>query len=166
MTLNIAPEISFKFDIECTSKTPVVEIPNISIKDNALIKVKGLTPDYLKICGDKLYWSIQNTNKAEDLNQITLDTLDQQTYLVNLKNIPSVIDKKAKFPISFLLKLHIKNRSDEKEIKTLGTGVLTVTNFNPNKTSTVKLTENPTESDKTTTSDSSVTSKPKIKVKK
>ena len=142
LNLNIAPEISFKFSVPCTSKTPVVEIPNISTKDNALIKIKGLTPEYLKSCGEKLYWSAQNTNNAEDLHQINLDTRDQQTYLLNLRDIPTVAEKNTKFPVSFLLKLHIKNRSDEQEIKTLGTGIFTVTGYDPNKISTVSL-DNP-----------------------
>ncbi len=141
--LNSMPDITFKFEIPCSHKYPEVKIPSIETDQDTNINFNGLTEKYLKTCGSKLYLSFQNTDQKDDIqviNNLTLiDEKTLPTYQIKLRDLARVAKTGAEFPITYQVSLHLRDRSDAKDIVTLGHGVLTVTGYTPGekvKTST------------------------------
>jgi hypothetical protein len=66
------------------------------------------------------------------------------TYDLKLADLASIQDKNAKFPFTYTIKLHVRERLGDQQVETLGTGVLTIPNYLPKslipvKTSTISL---------------------------
>jgi hypothetical protein len=140
LTLNFAPEIFFKLTIPCSKEKTSVYIPNIETSSNALIPFDGLNSQFLKTCGSRLYLSLQNTNRADDIQIIDDLNLDPEAakpaYALDLSKIARVTDLNTTFPISFKISLHLRDRSDSTEIITLGSGLLTVKSYQTGQSGT------------------------------
>lgn len=134
-TLNAIPSYSFKLVIPCSYDSPQVEIPSIETDQDTTITFKGLDTEYLTNCGSKLYLSFQNTNEKSDIQTIrNLEINNQESlpsYDLKINKLARVTDTNTKFPISFKVSLHLRDRADVNTIVTLGSGVLTITNYTP-----------------------------------
>lgn len=134
-SLNFAPDIMFKFTVPCSSEKASVYIPTLETQKDVIIPFQGLNDHYLKTCGSRLYISLQNTNRADDIqifDNLDLDISEKMpSYLLRLSQIARVADQNAIFPISFKISLHLRDRSDSNEVTTLGTGLLTVNGYAP-----------------------------------
>lgn len=140
VAFNFAPENFFKLTIPCSKEKISVYIPNIETSSNTLIPFDGLNRQFLKTCGPRLYLSLQNTNRADDIQIIDDLNLDPEAekpaYALDLSRITRVTEQNATFPISFKISLHLRDRSDSTEIITLGSGLLTVKSYQPGQSGT------------------------------
>ncbi len=134
---NFAPGISYKLTIPCSAQQTMIIIPNLETDKNIAIPFKGLNAEYVTTCGSKLYLTLQNTNRPDDIQTLEDIKLEFQnsspiaTYKMYLDQIDLVIDPGTTFPISFQLNLNLKDRSDSTKIFTLASSVLTITGYTP-----------------------------------
>jgi hypothetical protein len=137
LSLNAAPDILFKFTIPCSAQKIEVQIPTLETSKDIIIPIKGLTKDYLENCGSHLYLGLQNANQYDDIQ--TFENLDLKldngvaNYLLELSRINRVVNKDAVFPLIFKVNLHLRDRSDSKDVFTLGSGLLTVKSYTQKK---------------------------------
>ena len=145
--INFAPDILFKFTIPCSSEKPSVYIPSLETKKDVEIPFQGLNKNYLDTCGSRLYLSLQNTNRIDDIqifDNLDLDsTEDPPSYLMKLSQIARINAKDTTFPISFKISLHLRDRSDSSEVITLGNGLLTIPSYKPAKSTSQTEDDNP-----------------------
>lgn len=131
--LSAAPEITFKFTIPCSSGFPEVQIPNLETDKDVSIPFQGLTPAFLKVCGDRLYLSLQNSTRFDDIQNIQNLKLSPESQLASydlkLDDIARLQHDDTTYPITFLVKLVLRDRSDSNEVFQLGQGALTVTSY-------------------------------------
>lgn len=146
LSINAFDGAIFKFTIPCSSLIPKVTLPTLSVNKDTSIEFNGLTEEYVKACGNRLYLGLQNTNKYDDVQKIENLQLNGENPIYNLKlqDIYRLNDPNLIWPVTFKLNLHLRDRSDSNEIFTLGSGVLTVTDYasaeNPNNSSTIPQT--------------------------
>lgn len=132
VNFNAAPDLTFKLTIPCSSNFPVVTIPSITTAKDTSILLQGLTPQYLNTCGSKLYLGFQNANRSDDSQNFTDIKLipgenNSASYELKLDQLTRINNKNTVLPFIYTVKLFSRERADEKEIQTLGTGVLTIT---------------------------------------
>lgn len=136
-TANFAPDIMFKLTIPCSSEKASVFIPTLETKKDIQIPFQGLNEHYLDTCSPRLYMSLQNTNRSDDIQIIDNLNLENSTkgpsYLLKLSQVARITDENTIFPISFKVSLHLRDRSDSNEVITLGSGLLTVTGYKATK---------------------------------
>ncbi len=131
--LDAAPELTFKFTIPCSTSFPEVQIPNLETDKDVSIPFQGLTPAFLKVCGDRLYISLQNSTRYDDIQNIQNLKLSPESqlasYELKLDDIARLQHRETTYPITFLVKLLLRDRSDSNEVFQLGQGALTVTSY-------------------------------------
>lgn len=121
----------FKFTIPCSSYIPKISLPTISTSTDLNLKFEGLTEDYMSACSNRLYLSLQNTNKYDDIQKIENLNLNGEnpSYLLKLSEIDRLKDSNTVYPISFKINLHLRDRADNNQVFTLGSGILTVNSY-------------------------------------
>jgi hypothetical protein len=133
--ISFAPGITFKLIIPCSAQKTYITMPSLEIDKSTLISFKGLNAEYITNCGSKLYLSLQNTERYDDVQVIDNLKLEPQnnspitTYKLNLDQIDRVMDPNSAFPISFKMDLNLRDRSDSNQVFTLATSSLTVTGY-------------------------------------
>ena len=131
--LSAAPEITFKFTIPCSASFPEVQIPNLETAQDVSIPFQGLTPSFLKVCGDRLYLSLQNSTRFDDVQNIQNLKLNPESQLASydlkLDDIARLQHNDTTYPITFLVKLVLRDRSDSNDVFQLGQGALTITSY-------------------------------------
>ncbi len=159
LSLSPAPDITFKLTVPCSNFIPEVQLPNLEISGKTMLNIQGITPEYFNNCGSRLYLSFQNTNQASDIqafNGIKWSYADGTiSYDLDPIYLGRVTDPDTVFPISFKVSLHLRDRSDDKNVYTLGSGILTVTghkikaNQGEAAAATAQTEEQPSEPDTT-----------------
>ena len=148
--LNAAPDLTFKFTIPCSESFPEVQIPNLETNKDVSIPFQGLTPAFLKVCGDRLYLSLQNSNRYDDVQNIQNLKLHPESqlasYHLKLNDLARLQQNDTTYPITFLVKLVLRDRSDSNEVFQLGQGALTITSYTK---PVVEITNYPTQSSPT-----------------
>lgn len=134
--LNAAPDLTFKFTIACSSNFPKATIPSVVTDSDTSLLFQGINEQFFNTCGSKLYLSFQNANRADDiqvLNQIKFTPVDNNSvsYDLKLADLGSINIKNTKFPFTYTVNLHLRERSDSTDVQTLGSGVLTISNYTP-----------------------------------
>ncbi len=151
-TLNASPDLTFKFTIPCSSNFPQATIPEVTTSTDSSLLFLGLDSKFLQNCGDKLYLSFQNSNLYNDiqivgppitLTQVTDNTAGYDLRLADLAGINSI---NSVFPFTYTVKLHLRDRSDSRDVQTLGTGILNI----PKYTKTAGTSSSTTQSTTTT----------------
>ncbi len=133
LTLNFAPDIKFKLTIPCSNYLPKVKIPNFETKEALTLTFKGIDENYFKNCGNKLYLNFQNANKSSEsqiFNEVKWDYQDDtlSMYLDPIY-LGTISDPETKFPVTYIIRLMLRDRSDEQKAYSLGNGVLKFTGF-------------------------------------
>lgn len=177
-TINAIPGYSFKFVIPCSYDAPQVEIPSIETDQDTTITFKGLDTEYLTNCGSKLYLSFQNTNEKSDIQILrNLEIKNRESlpgYDLNLERLSRVTNTNTQFPISYKVSLHLRDRADVNTIVTLGSGVLTITGYTPEKTEenietseneAIEVPQTPQQTETITDISSETQKVPRVKVK-
>ncbi|MGL5830555.1 MAG: hypothetical protein ACRCZE_00205 [Candidatus Altimarinota bacterium] len=140
LSLNAYPDLKFQFDVACSASPETTNMSDQSIQttdENLVINLAGLSTNFFQKCSDKLYLSLQNESNYQNnylLNNLTRFTEEGQNYLqLKLSDLPFLENPNTVFPYQAIVKLHLRERSDSIEIKTLGEFKLTINRKVSNK---------------------------------
>lgn len=141
LTLNAYPDLKFQFEVACSANQETAQLENLSIQpnqENFTINLAGLSTEFFQQCSDKLYLSIQDQdiykNNYYIINNSVRYSENGQNFLqIRLLDLPFLNNPQIQLPYQAKVKLHLRDRSDSTEVKTLGEFELTVANKISNK---------------------------------
>jgi hypothetical protein len=143
LSLNAYPDLKFQFEVACSASLESATLSDQSIQnteENLRISLTGLSDEYFQQCSDKLYLSLENQANHENnyrLHNLTRFSENGQNFLyLKLSDLPFLEDPETIFPYQAIVKLHLKDRNDSIEVKTLGEFNLTISRKISNKSAT------------------------------
>ncbi len=138
LSINIYPDLKFLYQVPCSSSYPKLSLADINTNNPAgtiTVPLTGLSPNWAKLCVNKIYLGFQNNNNASDqfqFNGILSSNADNYSETFKLSDFPALQAKLITFPYQGKLSVFFRDRSDSNNVYTLGTTNLNVDpNYQP-----------------------------------